>query len=319
MVILKAITTSVGWLAGSLAAISALLGGCGFIIVRSQSNLLGLGDFLQYSSDHYVIEGAQFLLYTTIVANETVLRLGTLVVLVFGIPAVIMARSRWWAVVRARWQARVETVAGRYGWLLPALVMVVMFYLFFARLVPYLDDFKQPMAISDLLADTSLKDSQEQHCRPGTFAASDCIRQHITLGQRTDLESLYFSLFLHYLEAGIIFSLVWRLSESWPRRILVRLPFATLFLAFSLVLPMCYGVLVKPVELSPLRLRLTNGAAVSPGNDLYILQKSGNAFIAWSSRQRQIIWYPAGLVAEAAIGARQQLFPLPLPATEEEP
>ncbi len=315
MSILKSITTSIGWLAGSLAAISAVLGGCGFIVVRSHSSLLGLGDFLQYSNHQYVIEGAQFLLYTIFVANETVLRMGVLLLLTIGVPFFVYAKSARWAKIRDRLKNRMGSLVKKHAWLFLLLACIVLIGLFFFRLVPFLDDLKKPMTISDLLvADTTALKASDS-CK-ALILDSACIASRIVRGERAQLEGYYFGLLLHYLEAALILFLIWRLSVNWSRKIIVRLPFAAMFLVFTLLMPMCYGVLVKPAELCPLTLKWKNDFSAIPASDLFILQKSDNAFIAWNHEQRKIVWYPANRVAMAIIGNRQHLFQTPLNAKE---
>lgn len=316
---LKAITTTVGWLAGSLAAISAVLGGCGFVVIRGHSHLLGLGDFLQYSNDQYVIEGSQFVLYTTIVANETVLRIGALVLLAVGIPVLILAKSSWWATARTRWKDRLGPFMDKHGRLFPLATGIVFFSLFFFRLVPYLEDFKAPMGISDLLLDATTAEKTSDACEAERRTSSDCIAGSIVRGERTALEGYYFILLLHYMEAAILLIVVWRLSTNWPHKTMVRLPFAAMLLAFTMLMPMCYGVLVKRAELSPLSLEIHNDPSAMLSGDLFILQKSNEAFLAWSHSQRKIVWYPAGSVASAVIGSRRPLFKPPPDAKDGSP
>jgi hypothetical protein len=319
MAMLKAITTTVGWLAGSLAAISAVLGGCGFIVVRSHSHLLGLGDFLQYSNNQYVIEGSQFFLYTIIVANETILRIGALALPAVGIPFFLLAKSRWWATIRTKWKDRLLPFMETHGWLFPLVTGIVLFSLFFFRLVPYMEDFKAPMGIGDLLVSATTTEKASDACEAESRISSDCMASSIVRGERIALEGYYFSLMLHYMEATLVLVLVWRLSLNWPHKTMVRLPFAAMFLAFTLLMPMCYGVLVKPAELSPLTLDMKNEPSAMLPGDLFILLKSDEAFIVWNHTQRKIVWYPAGSVASAVIGSRQPLFKPPPDAKEGSP
>lgn len=61
MNLLKEAAKFIGWLAGSIAGISAILGAFGFIIHRSQMHLLGLDAFMEFDTEFYVQEGAKFM------------------------------------------------------------------------------------------------------------------------------------------------------------------------------------------------------------------------------------------------------------------
>lgn len=311
MNILKNITTLIGWLAGSLTAISALLCVFGFIVVRSQSNLLGLGDFLRYTNDQYLIEGAQFLLHTTIYANEIILRLATLILLIIAIPLYVFPKTSWWNTFLSRCRARADLVWEKCAWLVSAAAIALLFYIFLARFIPYLDAFKEPTELRDLLTSATTVVDTVDTCKAERPDSIECLRRYIILGKRAELEGLYFNLSLFYFEAVVVLSLVYHFSVNWQGRTMIRLPFVAIFLAYTLLLPMCYGVLIKPITLSPLNLTFAANSKELDAGNLYLLQKSENAFIAWSSSQRKIIWYPAGSVVKATIGSRQQLFPLP--------
>jgi len=59
--LLRGIAVAVGWLSGSLAGISAVVYACGYLITRAQLHLFGVSGFFPLSADHFMQEGAKFL------------------------------------------------------------------------------------------------------------------------------------------------------------------------------------------------------------------------------------------------------------------
>src|SRR5262245_22930436 len=63
----------VGWLASSLGAIGAIFYASGFLISAAHLRLLGLGQIVTYSHEHYVQQGGEFIRYVAAYAMEAAL------------------------------------------------------------------------------------------------------------------------------------------------------------------------------------------------------------------------------------------------------
>lgn len=50
------------WIGGSLAGITAVLYACGYLVTRAHMNMLGLYGFVEFDNDHFLQEGAKFLI-----------------------------------------------------------------------------------------------------------------------------------------------------------------------------------------------------------------------------------------------------------------
>lgn len=83
MNLLKEAAKCIGWLAGSIAGISAILGAFGFIIHRSQMHLLGLDAFMEFDTEFYVQEGAKFIVVLWSLAQKSFLPFLIIIVLFF--------------------------------------------------------------------------------------------------------------------------------------------------------------------------------------------------------------------------------------------
>lgn len=135
----QSIFAKVAWLGGSLAAITAILSACGFLVIRAHQNLLGILGLIPIHPESWAAEGARFvynsLLY--LVAGLFSSSWVILLILLSVLFPVIMANARW----AAKIQAKTEYF----------IVKTVIFFLSFVGLLVIIAVFLKYESVSNLL------------------------------------------------------------------------------------------------------------------------------------------------------------------------
>lgn len=286
---LKAVGKFIGWLSGSLAAITGVLYGLGYLVTLSNLYSLGLNFYLfDFDPSLYLTRGANFVLYFTRWFFQTLLYLIVLIspVLVLGL---VVYRYRGWIKDRlpAKGRAAVDYVRQRpviWRGLLFAVLVAVLVQDVWVRF----EDFSKILGQSNNLFDPRESGSRES----GSVSASEQV-------------ILYYQLFL--IEAAVLLYLAWRVTAAWRFRALLAAPFA-LVLAMSVVtLPMIYGILVISNEFPAIRVITDDPSAAPRSSELYLLSKTDNEFILWDNNNRKVIWLPLSSVRRAEIGRSKSL------------
>lgn len=155
MNLLKEAAKFIGWLAGSIAGISAILGAFGFIIHRSQMHLLGLDAFMEFDTEFYVQEGAKFIVVLWSLAQKSFLPFLIIIVLFF-LPVFFLFMS-----VRKRFEPflnRLKNFQDKRPWLWKACILVAIVFPLLFHLMTRFEAFRVPLSIHHLFygdADTS--------------------------------------------------------------------------------------------------------------------------------------------------------------------
>jgi hypothetical protein len=290
---LKAVGKFIGWLSGSLAAISGVLYGLGYLVTLSNLYSLGLNFYLfDFDPSFYLTRGANFVLYFTRWFFQTLLYLIVLIspilLLGFGV-----YRRRAWISDRlpAKGRAAVDYVRNR-----PLIWRGVLFAALFAVLVQDVwvrfEGFSTILDESHNLFDPLESGPQE----PGSQKSEP---------RKPGEVILFYQLFL--IEAAVLLYLAWRVTAAWRFRALMAAPFA-LVLAMSVVtLPMIYGILVISNEFPAIRVITGEPGAETRSSELYLLSKTDNEFILWDSNNRKVLWLPLSSVRRAEIGRSKAL------------
>jgi hypothetical protein len=311
MDLFKGIALFIGWLTSSAAGIAVLLYSCGYLISRAQLHLLGLFGLIDQSNDYFLQEGAKFFVA---VAGDVI---GLLVFWMFiaGIallPVVVVLAllALWPGIWRQPWLERLErwrewlaTSLQRHGNLLRSLVLVSLASVLVFYLTMQVNKFTPPLQIANLLYEetpgTSASSQQQQLTR--WLVAPDATSEQETRG--------YFrELLLADVEAGVVLALAWYVAAPWRARFWLTMPFILVFTGYTILVPMAYGVLVRPISYAMVSLKMNDKADTTLARELYLLNRSDQGFLLWNPCTRRVLWLPKDGVASAEVTGIAPLF-----------
>jgi hypothetical protein len=133
---IKEVAKYIGWLAGSMAGIAAILYAIGYITTRTHLYLLGIDSFIQYAHEYYLMEGGNFFIFLAIYTVKVFLSysrvyfIPCLVALAVVYPVYLLMR---WIIVRLF--PRLGRIAGLAPWLWRALALVLLAAFMFVFLI----------------------------------------------------------------------------------------------------------------------------------------------------------------------------------------
>lgn len=282
------------WIGGALAGITALLYTCGYLVTRSHLAMLGLYGLVEYGNDHFLQEGAKFVITTAYAVLRPVLS----IVAVLGL-AMVAAGAIGWLVrlsPAAGWMhrqgERLKAIARSEAVRRVAFALVLLAQLW--HVWHFYDDYERPLAVVDLLyADTS--------------RAAGQIEALILSGDTRALHGRFEGLLWGTLLAGLLTFAAWRVAAPWPARGWLVLPFAVPLALYVVTLPMAYGVLERPARYALVSLA-SESAGVSGGETIYLLDRTSDGFVVWDSASRRVLWLPTSGVRRAEVRGVEFLF-----------
>ena len=280
--LLKAAGKFTGWLSGSLAAITGVLYGLGYLVTLFNLNSLGLNFYLfDFDPSFYLTRGGNFVLYFTRWFFQTLI---LLIVLISPILVLGFVVYRAW--IGDRFPGKGSTAVA-YVRQRPLIWRGSLFAILAGVFV--VDVWGKFEGFSEVLEEShNLFDARAS----GTKAAADKV-------------ILFYQFFL--IELTVLLYLVWRVTAAWRLRALLAAPFA-LMLAMSLVtLPMIYGILIISNEFPAIRLTTDDPSGAPRSTELYLLSKTDNEFILWDNDNRKVLWLPLSSVRRAEIGRSKAL------------
>lgn len=295
----KGIALFIGWLSGSLAGIGAILYACGYLLTSAQLHMLGLSGLVNYGHERYVEEGGRFLIAVMGLLGEILLNLlitggflALLVLLVIG-PLALFKRKRLGA-VQAHWQNRLARLNQKWpgAWRGPAFAVLLVLLLATSE-DP--QTFNAPLAISSLLF---AQPAPAQAGLSGLLLAGDDAR----------LKAFFANSLLMELKAGTLLLLAWQVAAPWRLRLLLCAPFFLIFLLYTLLLPMLYGVLQRQIRLPVVSLSAAGAWPGSGAEKLFLLNKTEREFVLWDAQAKRVLWLPAAAVQAAEIRQVEPLF-----------
>lgn len=361
MIISKETMETIVWLAGSLAGFSGIVYGFGYLIIRTNLNVLGFDAPLTYSTDNYLEEGGKFLFAAAILVVERVLLVGGVLaffllglLLLFFLVALVVfpfkrrrskeaiahARTRWLkATKRNRWTWRgpvfwllilskqwtKKATHSNWAWRGPVFALLV--FLLIWHLVPPLEGWVYPtLGISDLAYDQADTDScdrndkisnqdqakteisNQNEAKTENQTEAETIRNWLLNGCTDRLESRFENALLLTLVAGLLLVFAWRTVATWRFRFWLTLPFMLMFIIYLTLLPMVYGVLMKPTEFSRIEVRLTTDKPSAASENLFLLGMTAQEFILWDAKNKRTLVVLRGAVLRAEIMERDSPF-----------
>lgn len=299
------------WVGGALAGITALIYTCGYLVTRAHLSMLGLYGLVEFGNDHFLQEGAKFLISGGYAVLRTLLTLAAVVGVAAFVAMLIWLLLRRTAVGKwlVAWRERLSAPG---GWLRYAL-FAALFVALVLHADHYILAFEQPLAVTNLLyADPAI--ASNETARPGTRAE---IESWILTGAGAQLARHFEDLLFGLVTAAVLALLVWRITAPWHIRPWLTAPFMAALVLYVVTLPMAYGVLQRPVRYAVAA--FTTEGTAAPGAGLqFLLSRTNDAFIVWDAASRRVVWIPAGSVKRAEIRGIEELFGrAPTPAQEK--
>jgi hypothetical protein len=317
-----------GWLATSIAGISAVLYAFGFLVTRAHLNMLGLYGFIDYGPEAYLQEGARFFLVTgyEVLRGSAVPLLSILVsiaALLFALqPLLTKTRIAAWMRRRADavWLALLRL--GERRALSAADVRDLLRRILFVGLLLWALDGAgdtlaaavTPLCVANLLyANPTL----DRCSSTATLRDSSSTMQTKLLeADSKALAHSFYDIFYRGVFFIIVTFLAWRVAQPWRSRAWFMSPFVVTALIFLILLPMDYGILQAPVSYP--RVELAPGAKHSEGaTTLYLMSKTGSEFVLWDGSAKQLLWIPASGLTGAQIKDVENLFGRPVPSATD--
>lgn len=303
----KAAGKFIGWLSGSLAAITAILYALGYLVTLANLHALGLDFYLfNFNPSFYLVRGSNFTIYLARLLFQSLFFL-----LLFVAPfaaAFILVRRRWAKNGMPNWASKPIEAGKRNAFVLQGLLFLALAAVLVFDLWPRYENYSDILRISEILFDddASTGSTDIDQLRP-------LVAQH-DAEALAQLKTVFYKSHLVLIEAAILLFFAWRLTRTWRFRVYLLVPFAFVFVMFLISVPMLYGILIVSNTFPSIRVTTTGDDPASQSNQLYLLSKSDRAFILWDQDQRQVLWLPLGRVTHAEIGQSQPLFSSPSPA-----
>ncbi len=280
----KGIAAFIGWLASSLAGLGAILYAIGYLITAAQLHLLGIGPLVTYSHEHYLQEGGNFFIAVGPEVLLIFLAFGATLIALSLLPAIAMYVAQRWTASRYRALAETITRFARQSLWFARLAAygALLLVLLFVCLDP--QSFGEPLTLSNLLFAVP---------EPATITpGAERVRALLLAGDRARLGGI-FSLRLYYdLLVACLLAASWHLAAGWRFQTLAIAPFAVVFLLYTILLPMLYGVLKRPIQFPSVTLTTSGDAAARTVEPLFLLSKGEQEFVLYQPLARKVIWLP---------------------------
>jgi hypothetical protein len=293
------------WVGGSLAGITAVFYACGYLVTRAHMSMLGLYGFVNFNGDHFLQEGAKFLLAIGKELAETLALLFVplgLLLLVPGAIAIFSPRRRAAFAERLRrWRedgnARQAHERGRCVLYAAAFVALV-------ALTGYsLDRLYAPLEVANLLYGIP----QGSGCAAFVDTDPACLRQALLRGDEEQLATAFGTQLSLAVAIALLACVTWWIVMAWRWRGWLIAPFLVSVGLCLLLLPMDYGVLQRPT-IYPVVHLVREAGGPATGTRLFLINKSTGEFVVWDEAARKVAWIPAGSVSSAEIVEVRDLF-----------
>jgi hypothetical protein len=306
--LLRTVGVFIGWLTGSLAGLGAILYTCGYLVTRAHLNMLGLYGLFEYEAEHFVQEGAKFSIVVGYSIAEIALVLAIPVIMLSGFALVVVLGLRRIGRVRTllqTWKPRLGRLST--NGVCRGVVYSLLLVLLVIHSDSYLDKFSEPLLVSDLLY-TNIDDSG---LRGAINARVGQIRTSLLKGDAKSTKGRFNDLLFGAFLAGGLLYVARQLTSRWNASGMLRglliAPFVVGFVIYVFLIPMLYGVLVRPTKY-PVIVTDSESTTHIDSTLLFLLKKTDREFIVWDARHRRVIWIPASEVRRIEVRRIQSLF-----------
>ncbi len=321
---LKQVAGAVGWLAGVMSGVVALMYAVGFLCAKSHLNMLGIELYSGLAAGAYVEIGAKFFYITLIMLFEGLVDLGrgVLPVLAMGlVPVVLLIALAGALLARVRRDSFRNTMRRGYArlrqWrpdsrpgqvMLSGLLVLVLLWAGSQYQAVF-----TPVRVSGVLHG-GCQDA------PGGSPAELLVSRltckirggeaGATHGYYSGLLSLMFGLFL------VVVPFRRRFLGRGATRI-VYIPLVILFAIYLLVLPLNYGALVMPNAFPQVNLQTQQSAEVDiPEGPFFLIHQGDKFLILWHAARGASYVIPSAAVTTLEVIDRASLFADPLASAQ---
>lgn len=298
LALLPGLKAALVWIGGSLAGMTTILYVCGYLITTAHIYTLGLYGLVDFSKDHFLLEGAKFVIAAVIGVAHLLINPVTMLALAIVAPLVLI-------VIFSRHQLQPAWSQLAHWYLLhanTALATAARFFLYFVVVViAAAISFETLRAIALHLQTNGLLYSELDPvtCPPGLLHLGDAF----LCGRFSSLRSLR-----TVLELGVLTCVAWQLVSKWRWRkwLISPLVFATLLI--GLMLPIEFGALLKPTRYPVVRIQYRNAPPSAPLKDQFLIDRSERGLTVWDPSTRRVLWIPSGDIANMETVAVRELF-----------
>jgi hypothetical protein len=279
---------------------------CGYLITTAHIYALGLYGLVDFSKDYFLLEGAKFVLAIVIGIAQVVINPVVILIITAAIPFAlggILARRR----LIGSWQ-RIATwysIHAAATW-----ITAVRFAMYCALLlVSAVIAFGSLRAISFHLQVSGLLYSfvDAAACKASPIPLHDaflCAR----------FEALR-AAFNRQLWSTIVLialcCIAWHVVAPWRSRAWLIGPLVFVTALLVLMLPMEFGVLLKPSRYPLVRVESKGTRAQTPAKDQFLIDRNERGLTVWDPATRRVYWIPAGDVARMETIGIRELFQAP--------
>jgi hypothetical protein len=323
---LKAAASFVGWLAGSISGIVAIMYGVGFLGFHAHMDMLGLDFNSNIPNTVYLQNGAKFFYLSAIIIMENVF---LLIVDIFPLILVVVASivavvSLVLFVISGFKPARFKETTGKLvssfksSGEKPSKISQGLYFLILAGVLlwgiwqyPF---FFTPVKLSGVLY-------QECKQKPGVLSSeisADNLLCNIQNDERSEIREFY-GILLN--ESLVLFLFVVVLRKIFLQTLILKIAFAPvllLFLICLLVLPINYGKLIMSNEYPLIGITLKTGSPVRiPEGRLFLISQAEKRIVLWHPDTKKAVMMDPNQVAAIEISKRISLFSFKSPGGQK--
>ena len=275
-------------LGASVAGISALFYGSGYLVTRGHLNALGLYGIVEESNDSLLQEGGKFFFATGFLILRTALAFTPIVVIV----AILVLVLVW--IAKLPWVGRAAAPAIRYTqrFVSPRLFRRACYVLAFALLIwlidRFLDDAQAPASVSNLLFADGTPQGTGTPPSGDIAALSASIKSALLRGDGSHVSYVYGMALCGAVLTVAIASATWWLTSMWRFRLLACAPFIFGSSVFVLLLPFDYGVLQRDIEFPRIVAHVAPDKSTNGDMTGYLVQKSASSLLIWNAELHRL-------------------------------
>lgn len=290
----------VGWLGGSLAAISAIFYSFGYLITLANLQMLGLDTIvLGFDPDFYVQRGGRFVLYTVRLVGGFALQPATGIVLLLAAGLVVMRLWGGAGKVLASAEKGYRQLAG-FAARNASVTYMILLLILLQHLLSTYQNVTSPLRISGLLFEAAGEN-------PGSYSAEAVgLRDALLDNAEQTLRLKFLFTILLVAETALFLFFSWRVTRELPARLILVAPFAVIFVMSVIALPMVYGLIALPNRYPIVQLSTSDGAE-GRSQTYFLMNSSKDFLVLWDSRNRQVVWHARGEVDRLTIGRECEL------------
>ena len=307
----------VGWLATSLAGLTAIIYAAGYFLFHAHLNMLGLGDVVGFPHEQMLLEGGRFFFFCIGELIRYCLVGGVLLAVVLIAAAMLreipFAARTSGLVSDWAWRRRMVLTATH-----PRLEAAVVLAVFVALLALHAKYFYYPLYALQGLSDLLYATPQPALATPRACAAfidsgpalDALARRIVTSGTGPCQGALVFAFqgaledyLLLVIGAAITFYYTARARDGLVIR-LMRLLLGAYALMFTLMLPVAFGVLVRLPIYPIVDVTLRDGTRLHAKQ----LERTSASITLWDGAARRTIWRPLDGVGSIQVSGEGNLF-----------